>query len=205
VTAAVVVDGKYKYKNDADGKLTDELEYEPLSESDLEALSALVSRSIGISEERGDQISVKNLQFKTAQGNASQEKVNQILQFSKTYLEPFSGLFKYIFVLILLLIVYKKVISPFAERMLEVSKEEDDSNKPVLDIGNDDAEDLVEKVHQMRKKVEEQLGVGEGFSEDELKYDVLLEKVKAMIEEAPDAVALVLQALVTEDTEAANK
>ena len=205
VTAAVVVDGKYKYKNDAEGKPTDELEYEPLSESDLEALSALVSRSIGISEERGDQISVKNLQFKTAQGNASQEKVNQILQFSKTYLEPFSGLFKYIFVLILLLIVYKKVISPFAERMLEVSKEEDDSNKPVLDIGNDDAEDLVEKVHQMRKKVEEQLGVGEGFSEDELKYDVLLEKVKAMIEDAPDAVALVLQALVTEDTEAASK
>ena len=89
--------------------------------------------------------------------------------------------------------------------MLEVSKEEDDSNKPVLDIGNDDAEDLVEKVHQMRKKVEEQLGVGEGFSEDELKYDVLLEKVKAMIEDAPDAVALVLQALVTEDTEAASK
>ncbi len=204
VTAAVVVDGKYKYKTDAEGKATSELEYQPLSESDLEALSALVSRSIGISEERGDQLSVKNLQFKTVEVNTAEERVNQAVEFSKLYLEPFSGLFKYIFVLLLLLIVYKKVISPFAERMLEVSKEEDEFNRPVLDIGTDDAEDLVEKVQLMRKKVEEQLGVGENFSEDELKYDVLLEKVRAMIEESPEAVALVLQALVAEDSDTSS-
>lgn len=204
ITAAVVVDGKYKYKLDAEGKPTSEVEYQPLSESDLEALSALVSRSIGISEERGDQISVKNLQFKIAEVDHAKDQINQVLGFSKTYLEPFSGVFKYIFVLLLLLILYKKVISPFAEKMLEISKEEEESNKPLLDIGSDDEEDLVEKVQLMRKKVEEQLGVGENFSEDELKYDVLLEKVKAMIEESPDAVALVLQALVAEDTEASS-
>lgn len=204
ITAAVVVDGKYKYKLDAEGKPTSEVEYQPLSESDLEALTALVSRSIGISEERGDQISVKNLQFKIAEVDHAKDQINQVLGFSKTYLEPFSGVFKYIFVLLLLLILYKKVISPFAEKMLEISKEEEESNKPLLDIGSDDEEDLVEKVQLMRKKVEEQLGVGENFSEDELKYDVLLEKVKAMIEESPDAVALVLQALVAEDTEASS-
>ncbi|MDX9756880.1 MAG: flagellar M-ring protein FliF, partial [Sulfurimonas sp.] len=155
-------------------------------------------------EERGDQLSVKNLQFKTVEVNTAEERVNQAVEFSKLYLEPFSGLFKYIFVLLLLLIVYKKVISPFAERMLEVSKEEDEFNRPVLDIGTDDAEDLVEKVQLMRKKVEEQLGVGENFSEDELKYDVLLEKVRAMIEDSPEAVALVLQALVAEDSDTAS-
>lgn len=205
ITAAVVVDGKYKNKPDAEGKPTNELGYEPLSESDLEALTALVSRSIGISEERGDQISVKNLQFKTADVNTAEERVNQVVTFSKAYLEPFSGLFKYIFVLILLLILYKKVISPFAQKMLEVSKEEEEFSKPILDIGNDEDEDLVEKVQLMRKKVEEQLGVGEGFNEDELKYDVLLEKVKAMIEDSPEAVALVLQALVIEDFDATSK
>ncbi len=205
ITAAVVVDGKYKNKPDAEGKPTSELGYEPLSESDLEALTALVSRSIGISEERGDQISVKNLQFKTADVNMAEERVNQVVTFSKAYLEPFSGLFKYIFVLILLLILYKKVISPFAQKMLEVSKEEEEFSKPILDIGNDEDEDLVEKVQLMRKKVEEQLGVGEGFNEDELKYDVLLEKVRAMIEDSPEAVALVLQALVIEDTDATSK
>lgn len=201
VTAAVVVDGKYKYKVDADSKPTDELEYEALSESDLEAISALVSRSIGISEQRGDQISVQNLQFKAPAEDLAKNKVNQAVMFSQTYLAPFSELFKYMFVLLLLLVIYKKVISPFAQRMLEISKEDDEFSKPHLSIENDEDEDLVEKVQTMRRKVEEQLGVGEGFNEDELKYDVLLEKIRGMAEESPEAVALVLQALLSEESE----
>lgn len=201
ITAAVLVDGKYKYKLDENGEPTSVLEYEALSESDLEALSSLVSRSIGIDEERGDQISVQNLQFKAPQVDIARENVTKAISFSQTYLAPFSGLFKYIFVLILLLIVYKKIISPFAERMLEISKEEEEIEKPYLDLDDDDGEDLVEKVQTMRKKVEEQLGVGEGFSEDELKYEVLLEKVKAMADENPEEIAMVLQALLSEEAE----
>lgn len=202
ITAAVVVDGKYKNKVDAEGKQTAEMVYEPLLESDIEALSALVSRSIGISEERGDQISVKNLQFQIGDVDATKEGISKAVNFAQTYLEPFSGVFKYIFVLILLFILYKKVISPFAEKMLEISKEDEELSGPILDITSDQDEDLVEKVQSMRKKVEEQLGVGENFSEDALKYDVLIEKVRSMIEESPEAVALVLQALVSEDSEA---
>ncbi|MGE4418210.1 MAG: flagellar basal-body MS-ring/collar protein FliF [Sulfurimonas sp.] len=201
VTAAVVVDGKYKYKMDAEGKQTQELEYEPLSETDLEALSALVSRSIGINEDRGDQISVQNLQFKLPEVDMAKERMHQALTFSQTYLAPFSELFKYIFVLLLLFILYKKVISPFAQRMLEISKEEDEVGRPLIDIEDDANEDLVEKVQTMRRKVEEQLGMGEGFNEDELKYDVLLEKIRGMVEESPEAVALVLQALMTEEAD----
>lgn len=205
ITAAVVVDGKYKYKLDAEGKPTDELEYEALSESDLEALSALVSRSIGISEDRGDKISIKNLQFKSPETDAAKNRVNQALTFSQTYLAPFSGLFKYIFVLIILVILYRKVISPFAEKMLEISKEEDELLKPHLDLVNDEDDDLVEKVQSMRKKVEEQLGAGDSFNEDELKYEVLLEKVRGMIEESPEAIALVFQALLTEESDVMSK
>lgn len=205
ITAAVVVDGKYKYKPDGQGNPTEELEYEPLSESDLEALSTLVSRSIGIDENRGDQISVKNLQFKVAEVDMTKNRINQAMSFSQTYLAPFSGLFKYLFVLLLLFILYKKVISPFAEKMLEISKEEEEHNKPILDIEGDEDEDLVEKVQSMRKKVEDQLGVGEGFSEDELKHDVLLDKIRNMIEDSPEAVAHVLQALVTEESDLASK
>ncbi|MDD2653266.1 MAG: flagellar basal-body MS-ring/collar protein FliF [Sulfurimonas sp.] len=201
ITAAVVVDGKYKYKADADGKPTSEMEYEALSESDLEALSALVSRSIGISEARGDQISVQNLQFKKADIDPSKAKVNEVIAFSQTYIAPFSELFKYLFVLILLFILYKKAIAPFAQRMLEISKEEDELGKPILSIENDEDEDLIEKVQSMRKKVEEQLGVGDAYSEDELKYEVLLEKIKAMADESPEAMALVLQALLTEEAD----
>ncbi|MCK4736958.1 MAG: flagellar M-ring protein FliF [Sulfurimonas sp.] len=205
VTAAVIVDGKYKTKFDEAGDPTDKLEYEALSESDLEALISLVSRSIGIDEDRGDQLSVKNLQFTREVTDETAKTVNKAISFSQTYLAPFSEVFKYIFVLILLFILYKKVISPFAERMLEISKEEDEISKPYLNLDNDEEEDLVEKVQSMRKKVEEQLGVGEGFSEDELKYEVLLEKVKAMVDETPDEIALVLQALLTEEADNMGK
>ncbi|MCD6258732.1 MAG: flagellar M-ring protein FliF [Helicobacteraceae bacterium] len=201
ITAAVIVDGKYKTKLDESGVPSSELEYIALDEADMEAVTSLVSRSIGIDEGRGDEISVRNLQFTRSGVQGPQDGVSRAISFSQTYIAPFSGLLKYVFVLILLLIVYKKVISPFAERMLEVSKEEDDYQKPVLNLEDDEEEDLVEKVQAMRKKVEDQLGVGEGFNEDELKYDVLLEKVKAMAEDEPEEIAALFQALLSEENE----
>jgi len=201
VTAAVLVDGKYKNKLDDEGNPTGELEYEPLSESDMQALNALVSRSIGINETRGDQMTVKNLQFKRTAPDEAQDRVSSAMRFSETYLAPFSGLFKYIFVLIILLIVYKKAIAPFAEKMLEISKEEEEQSKPYLELTDDEEEDLVEKVQNMRKKVEEQLGVGDGFSEDELKYEVLLEKVRTMTHDNPEEIAQVLEALLSEEAD----
>lgn len=201
ISAAVIVDGKYKYKLDENNNPTNELEYLALQDSDLEALSSLVSRSIGIDEARGDQVSVKNLQFKRDATLGEADGVSKALSFSQTYLAPFSGLFKYLFVLILLLILYKKVISPFALRMLEVSKEDEELTRPSLEIEDDEEEDLVEKVQQMRRKVESQLGVGEGFNEDELKHEVLLEKVRNMAEDAPEELAALLQSLLVGEDE----
>ena len=205
ISAAVIVDGKYKFKTDEEGKLTDSLEYQPLQESDLDALSSLVGRSIGINENRGDQISVKNLQFKRSDTHIEVDGVSQAVSFSQTYLAPFSGVFKYLFVLILFLILYKKVISPFALKMLEVSKEDEELDRPSLEIDDDEEEDLLEKVQQMRKKVEGQLGVGEGFNEDELKHEVLLEKVRGMAEDAPEEIAALLQSLLTEEEDASKE
>ena len=199
ITAAVVVDGKYKEKLDADGNPTGEMDYTPLSETDLEALKSLVSRSIGIDDARGDKISVVNLQFDRSKMVSGPDGVTKVLSFSQTYLSPFAGLFKYIFVVILLLIVYKKVIAPFADKMLEVSKEDEELEAPTLDVEDDEDEDLVEKVQKMRKKVEDQLGVGDNFNEDELKYEVILDKVRTMAEDSPEEIASLLQALLSEE------
>jgi flagellar M-ring protein FliF len=205
ITAAVMVDGKYKTKVDESGAFTDQLEYIALDEADMEAVTSLVSRAIGVDETRGDQISVRNLQFKRDGTVAGDDGVSQAMAFSETYLAPFSGLFKYLFVLLLLFVLYKKVIAPFAERMLEISKEEDELSAPVLDLDDDQEEDLVEKVQAMRKKVEDQLGVGGAFNEDELKYDVLLEKVRTLAEDSPEEIAALLQALLSEEVEVGSK
>ncbi len=202
ITAAVVVDGKYKQKLDKDKKPTSELAYTALDPAEITALTSLVSRSIGIDPKRGDAISVQNLQFQSNSKLPSVDGVSQAMQFSETYLAPFSGLFKYLFVLLLLFVLYKKVIVPFSEKMLEVSKEEEELERPSLDLEEEEDDGLVEKVQAMRKKVEEQLGVGQNFNEDELKHEVILEKVKTMATDAPEDIAALLQALLMEESTA---
>jgi len=201
ITAAVVVDGKYKAKVDKDGNPTGEMEYVALDNADISALTSLSSRSIGIDPNRGDQISVQNLQFERASVNKGAKSVNQAIAFSETYLAPFSNLFKYLFVLILLFILYKKVIAPFADKMLEVSKEDEELVAPSLELDEEEGDDLVEKVQQMRKKVEDQLGMGSNYNEDDLKHEVILEKVKTMAEDTPEEVASLLEALLSEESE----
>ncbi|SFV59727.1 Flagellar M-ring protein FliF [hydrothermal vent metagenome] len=200
ITAAVVVDGKYKHKLGKDGKPTDELEYVPLDATALKALDSLASRSIGIDPARGDQISVQNLQFERA-AVAAPDGVSKAVTFTQTYIAPFADLFKYIFVLILLLILYKKVIVPFADKMLEVSREDEELEAPKIEFEENEDEDLVEKVQTMRKKVEDQLGITNNLNEDELKHEVILEKVKTMAEDAPEEIASLLQALLSEEAE----
>ena len=201
ITAAVLVDGKYKEKLNKDGNPTGEMEYVPLSQSDLDALQSLVSRAIGIDPARGDEVSVQNLQFKQSTQSPADQKIGMVMEFTQKYIAPFSGVLKYLLVFIILFVLYKKVITPFAEKMLEVTKEEEDIEKPVLNLEEEEDEDLVEKVQAMRKKVEEQLGVSENFNEDDLKYEVLLEKVRTMVEENPEEIAGLLQALLSEEQE----
>ncbi len=201
ITAAVLVDGKYEEKLDKEGNPTGEMEYVPLSQSDLDALQSLVSRAIGIDPARGDEVSVQNLQFKQSTQSPTDQKIGMVMEFTQKYIAPFSGVLKYLLVLIILFVLYKKVITPFAEKMLEVTKEEEDIEKPVLNLEEEEDEDLVEKVQAMRKKVEEQLGVSENFNEDDLKYEVLLEKVRTMVEENPEEIAGLLQALLSEEQE----
>lgn len=196
ISAAVIIDGKYKYKTDEDGNPSEEVEYIALSEADIKALESLATRSIGIDNIRGDEISVQNLQFKRNKQTIGQDAISKIFSISESYLAPFSEIFKYIFVIILLLIVYKKVMSPFAERMLEVSKEDEELERPDLSFTDEEDDDLVGKVQDMRKKVEEQLGIGGNLNESELKHEVLLEKVKSQAEESPDEISSVLESLL---------
>ncbi|NPA66656.1 MAG: flagellar basal body M-ring protein FliF [Epsilonproteobacteria bacterium] len=201
ITAAVLVDGQYKQKLDKDGNPTEEMEYVPLSQSDLDALTSLVSRAIGIDKTRGDEVTVQNLQFKRESQDEAEAQISKVMSFTQKYIAPFSGLLQYIMVIVILFVLYKKIITPFAEKMLEVTQEEDDIEKPVLNLEEEEDEDLVEKVQAMRKKVEQQLGVSENFDEDELKYEVLLEKVKEMVEENTEEIASLLEALLSEENE----
>lgn len=201
ITAAVVVDGKYEINKESSGSAGEAVTYVPLDQTQIDAITSLVKQSIGVDDARGDLVTVRNFEFQNSKDALSpQNAASKTTEFFQTYIKPIMPLLKYFLVGIILFIAYRKVILPFADRMLEFSREEEEFDRPVLDISEDESEDLIEKVNLMRKKVEGQLGIGGSFSEDDLKYDVVLEKIREITEERPDEVASLIQTLLNEET-----
>lgn len=200
VTAAVVVDGRYEPKKGTEGESSEELDYVALDQPQLDAITLLVKQSIGVDDARGDLVTVRNFEFQNTKNTMNGDGATKTGEFMSNYIEPLMPLLKYLAVAIILFIAYKKIILPFADRMLEFTREEEELEKPMLEINDNEDEDLVEKVQQMRRKVENQLGIGEGYNEDELKYDVLLEKIREVAEERPEEIASLIQALINEES-----
>ena len=198
VSAAVVIDGLYQSKKDKDGKPTGELEFAPLTKEQRESITNLIKQSIGYNQNRGDEVSLDNFEFKTGKDVSTGEKMDG---FMNNYVMPFLPLLKYIFALVLLYFFYKKVIVPFMQKMLEETREEEEQVQDDLEEIEMDAEDTLEKFKAARKKVEEQLGLGGEFNEDELKYDVLLEKMKIVVTERSEEISNLLQDMVKNDSE----
>ena len=201
VSAAVVIDGLYQSKKDKDGKPTGELEFAPLTKEQRESITNLIKQSIGYNQNRGDEVSLDNFEFKTGKDVSTGEKMDG---FMNNYVMPFLPLLKYIFAALLLYIFYKKVIVPFMAKMLEDIKEEE-PELPDSDDQLGESEDTLEKFQAARKKVEEQLGIGDNFNEDDLRYDVLLEKMKLIAQERSDEIAVLLQDLVKNDSDFSNR
>lgn len=192
-SAAVTIDGKYKEVTNENGEIRNE--YVALSNEELQKLENLVKSTINYNAARGDTVVVNNLPFQ----HESVRVENRVKTFYNTYVEPFIPPVKYILAAILLFIFYKKIIAPFAQKMLEDVAAEEAQNEmsPIID----DAEDALEKFNAAKKKVEEQLGFGDNFNEDSIQYEVLLEKLRALVNDKSEEVALLLQNLIQNDVE----
>ncbi|PAF50663.1 flagellar basal-body MS-ring/collar protein FliF [Helicobacter sp. 13S00477-4] len=202
LSAAVVVDGRYKKVNN-DG--VESLQYVPLNEEEMQKIDALVKQAIGYNQVRGDDVTVSNFEFDAKADNYV--PLNGFEKFSskiEKYLGPFMPLLKYLLVAVVIFIFYKKVISPFAERMLEIHENEEDKVESLFEINDDDDSDL-NKFSEIRKRIEDQLGLSSNFSEDEVKYEVLLEKIKTSIEEKPEEIAALFKTLIRDEIAPENE
>ncbi|GAA9039189.1 flagellar basal-body MS-ring/collar protein FliF [Helicobacter pylori] len=196
LNAAVVVDGKYKIVL-KDGANT--LEYEPLSDESLKKINALVKQAIGYNQNRGDDVAVSNFEFNpTAPMLDNATLSEKIMHKTQKVLGSFTPLIKYILVFIVLFIFYKKVIVPFSERMLEVVPDEDKEVKSMFEE-MDEEEDELNKLGDLRKKVEDQLGLNATFSEEEVRYEIVLEKIKGTLKERPDEIAMLFKLLIKDE------
>ena len=198
MSAGVVVDGTYRETNDENGNL--KLEYIPRSEHDLKEIEEIVKGVIAYREERGDFVKITNFELNAATANYKpKDSWESFSDNMDRYLSPFIPLIKYLLVGLVLFIFYKKVVAPFTERMLEVQEEEEDEVESLLQLDEED-EDL-NKFSDLRKRVEEQLGIGGTFNEDEVKYEVILERMRNVISERPDEIASLFQSLIKDELE----
>ncbi|GAA9371014.1 flagellar basal-body MS-ring/collar protein FliF [Helicobacter pylori] len=196
LNAAVVVDGKYKIAL-KDGANT--LEYEPLSDESLKKINALVKQAIGYNQNRGDDVAVSNFEFNPMAPMLDNATLSEkIMHKTQKVLGSFTPLIKYILVFIVLFIFYKKVIVPFSERMLEVVPDEDKEVKSMFEEMGEE-EDELNKLGDLRKKVEDQLGLNATFSEEEVRYEIVLEKIRGTLKERPDEIAMLFKLLIKDE------
>ncbi|WQU80009.1 flagellar M-ring protein FliF [Helicobacter pylori] len=196
LNAAVVVDGRYKIalKDGANA-----LEYEPLSDESLKKINALVKQAIGYNQNRGDDVAVSNFEFNPMAPLLDNATLSEkIMHKTQKILGSFTPLIKYILVFIVLFIFYKKVIVPFSERMLEVVPDEDKEVKSMFEE-MDEEEDELNKLGDLRKKVEDQLGLNATFSEEEVRYEIILEKIRGTLKERPDEIAMLFKLLIKDE------
>lgn len=190
LSAAVVVDGTYQLVNDNG---VEKMQYTALNETTMSQIDALVKQTIGFSQDRGDVVSVSNFELNAKSGSFTPKTT---LEKIMAMLQPVIPLLKYILVAIIIFIFYKKIIAPFAERMIETEEKSDEDVESLLTL--DDNEEEANRENELRKRIENQLGLGD-FREDELKYEVLLEKIKKAIAEKPQEIANLFQTLIRDE------
>ena len=195
VSVAVVVDGKYNLKKDKDNK--EKVIYQPLSKEELEKLTTIVKNTIGFNKNRGDSVTVSNFEL-----NPNQPKIRQETEFQKimkNYINPAMPFIKYLLAALILFIFYKKVIVPFTTKMLETYEEiPEEVPEEEEEILTEEDKSSLEKYNEMKKRVEEELGLSETLDKEEIKYDILLDKLRKDIENSPEDIARVIKSILDE-------
>ena len=189
ITAAVAVDGRYDYVRDENGDATGVVKYFPLDEAEMNSITNLVKQAVGYDPNRGDEVTVSNIEFRP---NSIAVPLTKFEAFMESYVNPVLPAAKYVFAFIVLFVLYKKVIMPFMEKMLKDLTPDDDSLLQDSMNVDDEAEDTLERFKAARKRAEDELGISQDFNEEDLKYDVLLEKMKAIVSEKSEEVANLL-------------
>ncbi|MBN1838995.1 MAG: flagellar M-ring protein FliF [Campylobacterales bacterium] len=201
LSAAVVVDGTYKFGLDANGNKKNELEYFPLSKEQMDAIRDVVRQTVGYNVARGDEVTVSNLEFKPLANDGTRLPPKSTPEQIFGYFVLLIPLLKYVVVAILLFIFYKKVILPFSQKMVETKLDDFEDEVEPIKVDDESVEDTLEKFKEARKKVEDQLGIGQDFNEEALKYDVLLEKLKHIADEKGEDFAGIIQSMIRNEGE----
>ncbi len=189
LTVAVVVDGKYEVDD-----TTGTLKYVPLENTEIDAIRNIIKRTVGFDKKRGDEVTLSNLKFKSRFDEEPKDVIDQ----ASSVINKFLPIIKYLIALLILFIFYKKVITPFTQKMLQdLNEEEEEEDLDRVNTIETEADaDSLSEYQKARERIEHEMGIGAGFDEDYLKYEVLLQKFKDNTEENVEEIAKLLETIL---------
>jgi flagellar M-ring protein FliF len=187
LSVSVNIDGRWKWKYDEKGKPvitpegTIEREYLPIPEDDLRKAQALVQDAIGFNRQRGDSVTVQNIQFDRSRQFTDEDAAYiRQKQFQQTVIIGLAGL-----ALLLIAFIVFRLISREMERRRRLREEE------------------LSRQHQMLResalRQAEEEGVEVSMSVEERKRMELQENAINMAKEHPEDVAQLIRTWLLEE------
>lgn len=199
ITASVMVDGKRVNALDEKGKpvLGEDgravMKYEKWSESSLADFAAIVSSAIGITDKRGDQLVIKNMEF--AQDDLA---TMETLLRERENRELIKNIVKYLAVGLTISLFFFLVVRPFVQWITDntVESVEDFLPKTLEELEKVQANQKLPGLEDALPQIEEKL------NPEKIEGNMLREKIISLVEGNPSKAAQVVHEMIhsTEST-----
>ncbi len=184
VTAAVMVDGK-RVPTIVDGKTV--MKYEPWSEADIANFKAVVSSTLGITDQRGDYITIKNMEFH----QEDLESVEALMR-EKENRELIKNFIKYTVVGLAISLFFFVVVRPFIQWVTDNTVEtvEDFLPKTLEELEKVQANQKLPGLEDALPQIEEKL------NPEKIEGNMLREKIVSLVEGNPSKAAQILHEMI---------
>jgi flagellar M-ring protein FliF len=174
ISVAVLVDGPYEMKPNAEGKT--EPVFVGRSPEQLKTLEDIVRKTIGYNEGRGDQITVSNIPFATETADSGFVKAeNRWVKLAREYVKPALNL-------LMVLLVFFLVVRPLMRRLQTLSTDTRHLPAPGESLPGGDPQQVLSLPEQ---PVEQELS--------------LRKRVLNLVHENPDQAATIIRAMLREE------
>lgn len=193
ISAAVMIDGKKVPAVDENGAplLGDDgrqvMRYEAWSEADLANFKAIVASTLGISEKRGDQLVIKNMEF-------AQEDLAAVeaLMLEKEKRELWKNIMKYLAVGLVISLFFFLVVRPFIQWVTDntVESVEDFLPKTLEELEKIQANQKLPGLEDALPQIEEKL------NPEKIEGNMLRERIISLVESNPGKAAQIIHEMI---------
>ncbi len=173
----------------------------------ISSIESIVEESIGVDVKRGDTVTIKSFKFIGSDSNTTAIATDDIAMttaVTKTALSEYSEYIQYLISAILLLVFYKKFISNNEVNLTVEGSVASQAKKEKVGVADEDFEyedfnPMVSK-NRLKNKIRTQLLSNvEGLDPETLaKYEVLLEEIETQVNNQPEAIAGMIEMLLSE-------